>query len=315
MINKHDFNIFRETLMKQLSILISGSGSGMGLLTAKTLIEMGHHVYAGVRDFEGRSKARARDLMDFTEGKRGNMTLVDLDIKSEDSCKKAAGKMQQEFGRIDVVIHNAAHLFSGLSEAFTPEQLKDSFDTNTVGSHRLNRAVLPYLRAQENGYLIYIGSGVSAIINPFFTPYIVGKQAQDALAEATAYELRPFGIETTILMPGLFMEGTAHFATAVAPEDQETLKGYERLQSYTDRYEQGLRKLYRPGLDVPVQGVADEVARLIALPHGGRPLRTTVDYSDYGAEAVNAVKEAQTLRMMQVIGFEQLLKTEVGRPQ
>jgi NAD(P)-dependent dehydrogenase (short-subunit alcohol dehydrogenase family) len=166
------------------------------------------------------------------------------------------------------------------------------------------------MRNQENGYLIYIGSGVSAIINPFFTPYIVGKQAQDALAESTAYELRPFGIETTILMPGLFMEGTSHFATAVTPEDQETLKGYGRLQGFLDGYEFGLRKLYRPGVKVPVQGVADEVGRLIALPHGKRPLRTTVDYSDYGAEAINAVKEAQTLRMLQVIGFEQLLVTK-----
>lgn len=295
--------------MKQLSVLISGSGSGMGLLTAKTLIEAGHHVFAGVRDFEGRSISRAKDLTDFAVGKSGKLTMVDLDIKSEDSCMAAAEKVQQEFGRIDVVIHNAAHLFSGLSEGFTPEQLQDSLDTNAIGAHRLNRAVLPSMRKQESGYLLYVGSGVSAIINPFFTPYIIGKQAMDALAESTAYELRPFGIETTILMPGLFMEGTSHFATAVAPEDLETLKGYGRLQPYVDGYEQGLRKLFRPGVAVPVQGVADEAARLIALPEGKRPLRTTVDYSDYGAEAVNAVKEAQTLRMMNVIGFEELLVT------
>lgn len=296
--------------MKQLSILISGSGSGMGLLTAKTLIKAGHHIYAGVRDFKGRSIARAIDLTEFAVQMPGKLTLVDLDIKSQESCMAAAQMVQQESGSIDVVIHNAAHLFSGLSEGFTPEQLQDSLDTNAVGAHRLNRAVLPVMRKQEKGYLIYIGSAVSAIINPFFTPYIIGKQAMDALAESTAYELRPFGIETTILMPGLFMDGTSHFATAVAPEDQETLMEYGRLQPYIDRYEQGLRQLFRSNENVPVQGVADEVARLIALPKGDKPLRTSVDYSDYGAEAVNAVREAQTLRMLKVIGFEELLETQ-----
>ena len=207
--------------MEQLSILISGSGSGMGLLTAKTLIDSGHHVYAGVRDFEGRSKARARELMEFSAGRSGKLTMVDLDIRSEESCHSAARKVEDEFGRLDVVVHNAAHLFSGLSEAFTPGQLEDSLNTNTVGSHRLNRAVLPCMRKQENGYLIYIGSAVSAIINPFFTPYIVGKQAQDALAEATAYELRPFGIETTILMPGLFMDGTSHLKPLSLPKTRK----------------------------------------------------------------------------------------------
>ncbi|MCI0922531.1 SDR family NAD(P)-dependent oxidoreductase [Sphingobacterium rhinopitheci] len=293
--------------MKQLSILISGSGSGMGLLAAKTLIKAGHHVYAGIRDFKTRSIARANDLTDFAAQMTGKLTLVDLDIKSQESCFAAVQLMKEESGIIDVVIHNAAHLFSGLSEAFTPEQLQDSLDTNVVGAHRLNKAVLPIMRKQENGYLIYIGSAVSAIINPFFTPYIVGKQAMDALAESTAYELRPFGIESTILMPGLFMDGTSHFLTAVAPEDQETLKEYKKLEPYMDRYENGLRKLFRPHQEVPVQGIADEVARLISLPKGNKPLRTSIDYSDYGAEAVNAVREAQTFRMLKIIGFEDLL--------
>lgn len=293
--------------MKQLSILISGSGSGMGLLTAQTLIKAGHHVFAGVRDFKGRNVKKATILESSAIGMSGKLTIVDLDITSQESCINTVQKIKQEYGCIDVVIHNAAHLFSGFSEGFTAEQLQDSLNTNTVGAHTLNRAVLPIMRNQESGYLIYIGSTVSAIINPFFTPYIVGKQALDALAESTAYELRPFGIETTILMPGLFMNGTSHFDTAVSPEDQQVLAGYEKLKPYADRYEEGLRKLFRPKQEAPVQGVADEVVRLIELPNGNKPLRTIVDYADYGAEAVNAVKEAQTLRMLKVIGFQNLL--------
>lgn len=58
-------------------------------------------------------------------------------------------------------------------------------------------------------------------------------------------------------MPGLFMDGTSHFLTAVAPEDQETLKEYKKLEPYIDRYEDGLRKLFRPDQEVSVQGIAD----------------------------------------------------------
>lgn len=108
-------------------------------------------------------------------------------------------------------------------------------------------------------------------------------------------------------MPGLFMDGTSHFLNAVAPEDQETLKEYKQLEPYIDRYEDGLRKLFRPDQEVSVQGIADEVARLISLPKGNKPLRTSMDNSDYGAEAINAVREAQTFRMQKILGFEDLL--------
>ena len=63
-----------------------------------------------------------------------------------------------------------------------------------------------------------------------------------------------------------------------------------------------------------MQGVADEIARVLALPAGQRPRRTTVDYSDYGAEAVNAVAEAQTARIFRIIGYDHLLTASEPAP-
>ncbi len=209
------------------------------------------------------------------------------------------------------MIHNAAHLFIGMAEGFTAEQLADSINTNAVGAHRLNRAALPHMRKHGSGVLLYVGSGITRIVSPFMMPYVAGKYAMDAFAEATAYEVGPLGTETVIVMPGVFMDGTSHFATAVFPADKAALGGYDKLRAEYDRYEPGLRNLFRGGCDAPVQGVADEIARVLALPRGRKPMRTTVDYSDYGAEPVNSVAQAQTERVFRIMGFDRLL--ELGK--
>lgn len=289
------------------TVLISGSGSGMGLLTAQTLIRQGYAVYAGVRDPNGRSAARREALEQYATEHGGSVRVVDMDIHSEESCRAAAEQIVSEHGRIDAVVHNAAHLFIGIGEAFTPEQLADSFNTNVIGAHRLNRAVLPHMRRQGEGVLLYVGSTITRIVTPFLVPYITGKYALDALAEVTAYEVNPLGIETVIVMPGLFPDGTSHFATAVFPADEQVIEGYATVKADYDNLDHGLRNLLRGG-EAPVQGVADEIARVLALPKGAKPMRTTVDYSDYGAEAVNSVAEAQTSRVFRIMEMEHLLK-------
>jgi hypothetical protein len=127
------------------------------------------------------------------------------------------------------------------------------------------------------------------------------------LAENTAYEISQFGIETTILMPGVFMDGTSHFDTAEFPKDQFILNEYIKLQKDYDNYDAALRKLFRFG-DAPIQGVADKIAEIISLPRGKRPFRDTIDYSDWLAEPGNAVRETLTERAFKIMGYSHLLK-------
>lgn len=289
------------------TVLISGSGSGMGLLTAQTLIRQGYAVYAGVRDPHGRSAARRETLERYAEEHGGYVRVVDMDIHSDESCRAAVDQVVADHGRLDIVIHNAAHLFIGVYEGFTPEQLSSSLNTNVVGAHRLNRAALPQMRKQGSGVLLYVGSTITRIVTPFVGPYITGKYALDSLAEVTAYEVNRFGIETVIVMPGIFPDGTAHFQSAVYPADETVLAGYEQFKDDYDNIGPGLRALLR-GADAPVQGVADEIARVLALPKGEKPMRTTIDYSDYGSEAVNVIAETQTARVFGIMGYEHLLK-------
>ena len=162
---------------------------------------------------------------------------MDLDIVKEDSCRAAVEMVVAKYDRLDVVIHNAGHLYIGITEAFTAEQIAESVNVNALGAHRLNRAALPIMRRQGAGTLVYNGSGIPRVVGPFMGPYAVGKQAFDALAEATAYEVNPFGIETVIVMPGAFTEGTSHFASHVDPEDAATLAQYARLKADQEKYD------------------------------------------------------------------------------
>ena len=296
------------------NILVTGAGSGFGLLTVQTLLGKGLTVYAGIRDPHGRNAERATSLQTFAEGSNGDLVVVDLDVLKEADCRAAAEAMMGRDGRIDAVFHNAGHLYIGYTEAFTAEQLTEAFRSNVLGAHILNRAVLPFMREAGHGTLIYNSSGSARVIGPFMGPYVVGKMAFDALAEATAYEANTFGIETVIIMPGAFTRGTSHFDTHAAPDDAEVVRAYARLERDFDQYGPGLERLFE-GREQPPQAVADEVARVLAIPRGNKPLRTEVDFSEWGAGVCNAVAEYETARLWGNMGLGHLLHVSLGQHQ
>ena len=293
------------------NILVTGAGSGFGLLTAQTLLGRGFTVYAGMRDPRGRNAERAASLETFVEGSRGDLVIVDLDVLREADCRAAAEAMIARDGRIDAVFHNAGHLYIGYTEAFTTEQLSEAFRSNALGAHTLNRAVLPAMRAAGRGTLIYNSSGSARVIGPFMCPYVVGKMAFDALAEATAYDANAFGIETVIVMPGAFTKGTSHFDTHAPPQDADVVRAHDRLQRDFDRYGPGLEKLFE-GREQPPEAVADEVARVPALPRGSKPLHTEVAFSEWGAGVCNVVTEYETARLRANMGLGHLLHVSSG---
>ncbi|WP_174287405.1 SDR family NAD(P)-dependent oxidoreductase, partial [Sphingomonas bacterium] len=95
------------------NILVTGTGSGFGLLMVQTLLGKGLTVYAGIRDPHGRNAERAASLQTFAEGSNGTLAIVDLDVLKEADCRAAADAMMARDGRIDAVFHNAGHLYIG----------------------------------------------------------------------------------------------------------------------------------------------------------------------------------------------------------
>ncbi|MFI5732309.1 SDR family oxidoreductase [Kribbella sp. NPDC051587] len=282
-------------------VLISGASSGFGALTARALADAGHTVYAGMRDLAGRNAGPA------AEATEAGLRVVELDVSSESSAQQAVDTVVGAEGRLDVLIHNAGHMVTGPAEAFTPQQLLDLYDTNVVGTQRLNRAALPVLRAQGDGLVVWVGSSSTrGGTPPYLAPYFAAKAGMDALAASYALELTRFGIETTIVVPGAFTHGTNHFLHSGSPADTDVVAAYEtKYAGLMDQVGQRLAELEPEWSDVA------EVARLIVsvvdTEKGKRPFRASYDPSDDGAIVVNAVADRVRSEFLHRIGLEDLL--------
>jgi NAD(P)-dependent dehydrogenase (short-subunit alcohol dehydrogenase family) len=289
------------------TILVTGASSGFGALTVRTLARAGHTVYAGMRQTTGRNAPAVDDLTAYATEHGVRLLAVELDVSEQDSADAAVERIIGEQGRLDVVVHNAGHMVLGPAEAFTPEQLAAVYDTNVLGTQRVNRAALPHLRDQGEGLLVWVGSSSSrGGCPPFLAPYFAAKAAMDALAVSYAAELIRFGIDTSIVVPGAFTSGTNHFAHAGTPADADRAAAYDvHYQALMAEVNTRLSDLIPP--DADVADVAAEIARIIDLPAGRRPFRTHVDPSHDGSEVVSAVADRIRVEFFRRVGLADLL--------
>lgn len=290
------------------TVLITGSSTGIGNLTARALAAAGHTVYASMRDVRGKNAGHAGDLARFADAHGLTIRSVELDVQLQASADAAVGTVLDEAGRLDAVVHNAGHLAVGYAEAFTADDVAHLFDVNVLGIQRVNRAALPHMRARRAGVLLYVGSTSTVCVPPFLAPYVATKAAGDALAAATAYEVGQFGIDTSIVMPGAFTSGTEHFPNASRPSDRAVTAAYAALDSLLARNEEATAGLFAPGVDADPRAVADEVVRVLALPAGERPFRSVVDFTGADVARVNAVLLAAQTDFLTRMGFAALLR-------
>jgi NAD(P)-dependent dehydrogenase (short-subunit alcohol dehydrogenase family) len=291
------------------TILVTGASSGFGRLAVGELAKAGHTVYAGIRDIAGRNAQAVADLARQAADGGLDLNAVDLDVTDDTSVETAVAAVINGHGRIDVIVHNAGHMVLGAAEAFTPEQYASVFDVNVLGAQRVNRAVLPHLRAQRHGLVVWVGSSSTrGGCPPFLAPYFGAKAALDAIAVSYAGELIRFGIDTSIVVPGAFTRGTSHFANAGKPYD------IARARAYDDEYG-ALMETVSPRLDalLPEDADAADIARAIAtvvdMPAGQRPFRVHIDPSKDGCEVVAAVADRIRVDFYRRIGLESLLTT------
>jgi NAD(P)-dependent dehydrogenase (short-subunit alcohol dehydrogenase family) len=293
--------------MKKI-ILVTGASSGFGALTARRLADAGHTVYASMRETQGRNALQVEEAARYANDNGVDLRTVELDVLSDASAENAIAQIMRETARIDVVVHNAGHMVFGPTEAFTPEQLITQYDVNVVGTQRVNRAVLPHLRRQRNGLLVWVGSSSTrGGTPPYLAPYFAAKAAMDSVAVSYSTELSLWGIETSIVLPGAYTSGTNHFAHSGKPADAARAAEYESgpYAGLPDQILEGLKSL-EPA-DADVADVAAAIVRVIGLPHGQRPFRVHVDPSQDGAEAVNAVGDRVRREMYRNLGLESLL--------
>jgi NAD(P)-dependent dehydrogenase (short-subunit alcohol dehydrogenase family) len=258
-------------------IVITGAGSGFGRLSALELARAGHKVYASMRDIAGHSKDKAAEIRSIAAAEKLDVHPLELDVRYEASCRSAADYVLAADGRIDVVINNAAMMMAGLTESFRPEQIAQIIDVNAISWLRVNRAFLPAMRRQNRGLLLYIGSGITQIPDPFTGPYAASKAAGDVLAQIMGLENSRYNIETVICMPGAYTSGTDHFKHAVAGADPTVTEQYDRLRGLDRELAEKLDSTNVPGLRTDAKEVAELVREVIDMPHGSRPYRFEVD--------------------------------------
>lgn len=237
-----------------------------------------------------------------------------MDVSDQDSVDAAVRRVDDAHDRIDVVVHNAGHMVTGPTEAFTPEQLAAVYDTNVVSTQRVNRAVLPIMRRRGDGLLVWVGSSSTrGGTPPYLAPYFAAKAAEDALAVSYAAELARFGVDTTIIVPGSFTSGTNHFANSGRPADTAVVDGYETR--YAGLMDQVARKVAELApADADPSEVARRIVDVVGTPKGSRPFRVHIDPADDGAEEVNALGDAVRTRFYHRIELVDLLSPATTRP-
>ncbi|MEW7856462.1 SDR family oxidoreductase [Pseudomonas chlororaphis] len=296
----------------QSVILITGASSGFGALTARALADAGHIVYASMRETLGRNAPQVAEVRRYADEHRVDLRSVELDVASSASVEAGVARIVADCGRLDVIIHNAGHMAFGPAEAFTPEQFAQLYDINVLSTQRVNRAALPQLRKQGRGLVLWVSSSSArGGTPPYLAPYFAAKAAMDSLAVSYAGELARWGVETSIIVPGAFTQGTNHFAHSGAPADQARAAEYNQ-GPYAGVPEQALNGLdaLEPA-DADVAEVARAIVEIVGLPFGTRPLRRHIDPSQDGAEIVNAMADRVRAEMFRRIGLEDLLKPVV----
>jgi NAD(P)-dependent dehydrogenase (short-subunit alcohol dehydrogenase family) len=293
-------------------VLVSGASSGFGAMTVRGLADAGHTVYAGIRAVTGRNTAAAADASQYAHTNSVDLRPIEMDVSSQDSVDAAVAAITADHGRIDVVVHNAGHMVLGPLEAFTPEQLASVYDTNAISTQRVNRAVLPHMRAQRDGLVVWVGSSsTKGGTPPYLAPYFAAKAAEDALAVSSAAELARFGIDTSIIVPGSFTTGTNHFANAGHAASAELVEAYDTL--YAGLMDQVAKKLASLApADADPAEVARVIVRVVDLPKGRRPFRVHIDPADDGSETVSNVADLVRREFYQRVDLADLLSPKLN---
>ena len=208
---------------------ITGAGRGMGVDFAKAALAAGDAVVA---------TGRNTDAVRTAVGEAEDLLVVQLDVTSPEDAETAVKAAVDRFGRIDVLVNNAANFYGGYFEELTPAQIEDQLATGLIGPMNVTRAVLPVMRKQRSGHIMSISSGAGLSGFEFNSAYAAAKFGLEGWMESLQPEVEPFGITTTIVNPGFFrtdlltQESAAYAAPSIADyadRHAERVQWYESM--------------------------------------------------------------------------------------
>ena len=178
--------------------LVTGGNRGIGLETARQLAELGFTVLIGVRDL-AKGGVAAKKL-------GGKVEAIELDVAAPEAAAFAAAEVGRRFGRLDVLVNNAAIHYDPSARALEPDWtvIREAFETNVFGAWRVAVAFAPLLSASGHGRLVNVSSegGSLASMGAGAPAYSTSKATLNALTRILAAELRGAGVLVNSICPG-----------------------------------------------------------------------------------------------------------------
>lgn len=188
-----------STALENKVILITGVSSGLGRETAQMALAEGAKVAGTVRRDEQIAEFEA-----LADGQPGEAIGIKMDITDDAAVLAGVQKVIDRFGRIDVLANNAGAGTVGAVEETSIEEARRIFEVNFFGSLRVTQAVLPFMRARRTGHILQFSAIGGFLGYPGFGIYSAAKGATGIAGEALAGELKPLGIDVTVLTIGVF---------------------------------------------------------------------------------------------------------------
>ena len=179
--------------------LVTGANRGIGKEVCRQLAERGARVLLSARDL---SKAEAA----VDELALDNVIAAQLDVSDEASIAALRDRIESEFGRLDILVNNAAIHYDNWQSAVTADLnvVQEALVTNLYGPWRLTQALLPLLKKSGRARIVNVSSGAGALTTMAAGPpaYSTSKVALNALTRMLAAELQPDGILVNSICPG-----------------------------------------------------------------------------------------------------------------
>ena len=231
-------------------VLVTGASSGIGLVAAQRLHARGARVWGASRRIIA-----------------GEIPWIAMDVTDDEAVDAGVRMLIEKAGRIDALITCAGYGIAGAIEDTSSAEAQAQFATNFFGTFRAVRAVLPVMRAQRTGRIVLVGSIAGRIAVPFQGFYSASKFALEGFAEALRMEVKPFGIDVSLIEPGDFKTGFTAARVRVA--------GGNVASPYHATCQRAVRQMEqdeRTGPDPAI--VADSILRLLDAKRP--PLRVRV---------------------------------------
>ena len=179
-------------MMSVKTVFITGCSSGIGYTTALALKKRGHRVICSARKSEDVSRLQGEGF-----------ECLRLDLADSASIQQAiAGLIAMTEGRIDALFNNGAFGQPGAVEDLSRDALRNQFETNFFGTHELTNLLIPMMRRQGHGRIIYNSSILGFVAMKFRGAYIASKFALEGLADTLRLELQGSGIHIALIEPG-----------------------------------------------------------------------------------------------------------------